>query len=56
MRCQRELQTSPAVTTTTWAVILLPDFERQAGVRQQRDGGQLPNIYVEMFVCPERCD
>jgi prepilin-type processing-associated H-X9-DG protein len=42
---------SPAVHTTTWAVILLPDLERKQ-VYEANTTGQLPNIYVETYVCP----
>jgi type II secretory pathway pseudopilin PulG len=42
---------TPTVTTTTWSVLLLPDLERRQ-VFDENQTGQLPNIYVELFICP----
>ena len=36
---------------TTWSVILLPELERQQ-VYEVFATGQLPNIYVQVYVCP----
>jgi prepilin-type N-terminal cleavage/methylation domain-containing protein len=40
-----------SVTTTTWAVILLPDLER-AQVYDANVNGELPKIYIPSYVCP----
>jgi hypothetical protein len=40
-----------SVTTTTWAVILLPDLER-AQVYDANINGELPKIYIPSYVCP----
>lgn len=39
------------VTTTTWAVILLPDLERQQVYEANATGAQ-PNVFIPSFVCP----
>ena len=40
-----------AVTTTTWAVILLPDLER-AQVYEANINGELPKVYIPSYICP----
>jgi prepilin-type N-terminal cleavage/methylation domain-containing protein/prepilin-type processing-associated H-X9-DG protein len=45
------LSSSPAVTATTWSVLLLPDLERQR-VYDMNATGQLPSVFVELFLCP----
>ena len=45
------LVSKSAGSMTTWSVILLPELERQQ-VYDASAGGQWPNIYVEVFVCP----
>jgi prepilin-type N-terminal cleavage/methylation domain-containing protein len=42
---------TPAVGVTTWSVLLLPELERKQ-VYERNQTGQLPNIYVELFICP----
>ena len=44
--------TSPALVTTTWAVILLPDLERQHVFGVNATGQPSPDIYVDIYVCP----
>jgi prepilin-type processing-associated H-X9-DG protein len=43
---------TPAVHTTTWAVILLPDLEREPVFGQNATGQPAPDIYVDIYVCP----
>jgi prepilin-type N-terminal cleavage/methylation domain-containing protein len=45
------LLSQSGVTTTTWAVNLLSDLERQQ-VHDANATGQLPDIYVEVYICP----
>lgn len=37
---------------TTWAVLLLPDMERQAIFDEYAKGESLPKFYVESYLCP----
>lgn len=39
------------VTTTTWAVILLAELERQQ-VYDANATGELPNVFIPFYVCP----
>jgi hypothetical protein len=39
------------VVTTTWAVLILPELERK-DVFEAYQTGQLPNTYVDLYVCP----
>jgi prepilin-type N-terminal cleavage/methylation domain-containing protein len=39
------------VSTTTWGVLILPEMERKQ-IYDVMQTGQLPNIYVESFICP----
>jgi prepilin-type N-terminal cleavage/methylation domain-containing protein/prepilin-type processing-associated H-X9-DG protein len=45
------LTSQSGVTTTTWAVLLLPDLERKQ-VWEANATGALPDIYVDAYVCP----
>jgi prepilin-type N-terminal cleavage/methylation domain-containing protein len=44
--------TNPAVTRTTWAVVMLPDLERQHVFGVNATGQPSPDIYVDIYVCP----
>jgi prepilin-type processing-associated H-X9-DG protein len=44
--------TNPLTVTTTWAVILLPDLEREPVFGQNATGQAPPDIYVDIYVCP----
>jgi prepilin-type N-terminal cleavage/methylation domain-containing protein len=39
------------VATTTWPVLLLGELERQQ-LYDEYHTGQLPNVYVDLFICP----
>jgi prepilin-type processing-associated H-X9-DG protein len=43
--------THPALVTTTWSVILLPDLERQQVFDANATGQHAPDIYVDVYVC-----
>jgi hypothetical protein len=43
--------TNPIVASTTWAVLLLPELERKQ-VYERNQTGQLPDIYIELYICP----
>jgi prepilin-type N-terminal cleavage/methylation domain-containing protein len=42
---------NPSTVTTTWSVLMLPELERQQ-VFDANATGELPKIFVELFVCP----
>jgi prepilin-type N-terminal cleavage/methylation domain-containing protein len=37
---------------TTWAVLLLPDLEREPVFNGYAKGDRLPDVYIEPFLCP----
>ena len=48
---EQHLKSESAISNTTWAVLLLPELERQA-LYDVNAAGELRGTYVDVFVCP----